>query len=151
MNPRTGMFAMVRNRPAVISMVQPWSGADQITTHLVDVQYKDGRQPWSDKVIWEREVDAIPVESSQLPRFDGDAMNPDDFDAMVRSARWEALLPFSEALDDRTHVRDVYAPFLVRFKWKSTSWYRSTKHSKCRASICWWLTMLAWVKRWKRD
>ena len=111
MNPRTGMFAMVRNRPAVISMVQPWSGADQITTHLVDVQYKDGRQPWSDKVIWEREVDAIPVESSQLPRFDGDAMNPDDFDAMVRSARWEALLPFSEALDDRTHVRDVYAPF----------------------------------------
>jgi hypothetical protein len=111
MLPRIGMFAFVRNRPAVVTAVEPWQGADHVTTHLVDLQYKDGHLPWSDKVIWEREVSAQVLPMDRLPDFAKPAMVPEEYDALVRSARWSALLPFSEAENDREHVRDVYAPF----------------------------------------
>lgn len=111
MLPRTGMFAFIRNRPSVVTAVEPWQGADHVTTHLVDLQYKDNLLPWTDRVIWEREVSPKVLPMDDLPDSNNPPMVPEEFDALVRSARWSALLPFSEAEGNRENVRDVYAPF----------------------------------------
>ena len=103
--PREGMMAVVRNRRAMITAVVPFSADEAGMLHLVDVEYTDGFGAESDQLLWEVEPAAEVREPSALPRVDDAApMDPREFDAMVRAARWSALtpsLPFSGLAEDR--------------------------------------------------
>lgn len=99
------MMAVVRNRRAMITAVVPFSADEAGMLHLVDVEYTDGFGAESDQVLWEVEPGKEVLEPSALPRVDDSApMDPREFDAMVRAARWSALtpsLPFSGLAEDR--------------------------------------------------
>ncbi len=103
--PREGMMAVVRNRRAMITAVQPFDAADQGRFHLVEVEYSDGRGVETDELLWEVELGAEVLEPAALPQVAASApMEPREFDAMVRAARWSALtpaLPFSGLQEDR--------------------------------------------------
>ncbi len=103
--PREGMMAVVRNRRALITGVQPFDADEQGRLHLVEVEYTDGVGAETDQVLWEVEPGTDVLEPAALPRVDATApMEPREFDAMVRAARWSALtpsLPFSGLTEDR--------------------------------------------------
>src|SRR5262245_56256108 len=92
-NPRVGMLAIVRRRRAVISEVRPFSG-DNGVLHLVRLDYKDEFRPETEEVIWEIEPARRLLEPNELPRSSDPPMPADDFDALVRAARWSAILPY---------------------------------------------------------
>lgn len=92
-NPRVGMLAIVRKRRAVISDVKPFSG-DRGVLHLVRLEYKDEHQPETEEVIWELEPARQLLEPNELPRASDAPMPTEDFDALVRAARWSAILPY---------------------------------------------------------
>jgi hypothetical protein len=99
------MMAVVRNRRALITGVQPYGADEQGRFHLVEVEYTDGLGAETDQRLWEVEAGRDVLEPSALPRV-GDVapMEPAEFDAMVRAARWSALtpsLPFSGLTEDR--------------------------------------------------
>lgn len=106
--PREGMMAVVRNRRALITSVTPYDGDQLGRTHLVDVDYTDGLGAESDTLLWEVEPATDLVEPSSLPDVSGTPpMDPREYDAMVRAARWSALtpsLPFSGLDEDRPPV-----------------------------------------------
>ena len=52
------MMATVRNRRAVITAVEPFSGKDRVQIHLVRVEYTDLEGVPEDSLIWEREPGA---------------------------------------------------------------------------------------------
>ncbi|MBS3973936.1 MAG: DISARM system SNF2-like helicase DrmD [Actinobacteria bacterium] len=93
--PRPGMFATVRNRRGVIAAVEPFDGEDG-RLHLVQLDYKDDQLPKGEQLIWELELPhARLLEPNALPdptRFG--PMPADDFDALLRSARWTSAMPF---------------------------------------------------------
>ena len=91
--PRVGLLAAVRNRHGVVAAVQPFDGEDG-RLHLVHLEYKDARQPADERLLWERETSARLVEPAALPDPSRDAMPPADFDALLRAARWNALVPY---------------------------------------------------------
>lgn len=103
--PREGMMAVVRNRRAMITAVQPSDAGEHGRFHLVEVEYSDGVGVETDQVLWEVEPGTEVLEPSALPRVERTApMEPREFDAMVRAARWSALtpsLPFSGLDEDR--------------------------------------------------
>lgn len=104
--PREGMMAVVRNRRALITGVLPCAPTDQSPRlHLVEVEYTDGLGAEADQILWEAEAGTELLEPSALPRVDRAApMEPGEFDAMIRAARWSALtpsLPFSGLTEDR--------------------------------------------------
>lgn len=105
MPPREGMMAVVRNRRAMITAVAPFGADDAGNVHLVDVEYTDGLGSESDQLLWEVEPGTEVLEPSSLPRVGNTPpMDPREFDAMVRAARWSALtpsLPFSGLAEDR--------------------------------------------------
>ena len=92
-------MAVVRNRRALITGVQPFDADEQGRFHLVEVEYTDGVGAETDQVLWEVEPGTEVLEPAALPRVERTApMDPREFDAMVRAARWSALtpsLPFS--------------------------------------------------------
>jgi len=92
--PRVGMFATVRNRRGVVAAVEPHDGpAGRL--HLVHVEYKDEGLPVEEHLLWELEPRARVLSPSALPNFaTADPMPADDFDALVRAARWTAAMPF---------------------------------------------------------
>lgn len=93
--PRIGMLATVRNRRGLVSAVEPFDGSTEGRFHLVTVEYLDGGSPQEDHLIWEREPGARLLEPTALPDVERDAaMAPDEFDALVRAARWTALSPY---------------------------------------------------------
>ncbi|HRY45869.1 MAG TPA: DNA helicase, partial [Thermoanaerobaculia bacterium] len=94
--PRVGMLATVRNRRGVVSAVEPFgSGAKEGLLHLVTLEWADAGGNTEETVVWEREPFARLLEPKALPDVEGEpAMRPDDFDALVRSARWTAMRPF---------------------------------------------------------
>ena len=93
--PRPGMLATVRNRRGLITSVEPHDGADEGRVHVVEVEYLDADGSGQDILVWEREADARLLEPTALPAPDRtDPMDPEEFDAMVRAARWSALQPF---------------------------------------------------------
>ena len=98
-------MAVVRNRRGLITGVQPFDADDQGRLHLVEVEYTDGVGAETDQVLWEVEVGQDVLEPAALPRVDSTPpMEPREFDAMVRAARWSALtpsLPFSGLTEDR--------------------------------------------------
>lgn len=106
--PREGMMAVVRNRRAIISGVQPFDADEAGRFHLVEVEYTDGTSAESDQVLWEVEPGTEVLEPAALPRVEHTPpMDPREFDAMVRASRWSALtpsLPFSGLDDDRPAV-----------------------------------------------
>lgn len=103
--PREGMMAIVRNRRAMITAVAPFDAEEQGRFHLVDVEYTDGLGVESDQVLWEVEPGREVLEPAALPNLgDTSPMDPREFDAMVRAARWSALtpsLPFSGLVEER--------------------------------------------------
>jgi superfamily II DNA or RNA helicase len=107
-NPREGMMAVVRNRRAMISGVQPFDAGEAGRFHLVEVEYTDGTGAESDELLWEVELGTQILEPAALPPVERTApMDPREFDAMVRASRWSALtpsLPFSGLDDDRPPV-----------------------------------------------
>ena len=106
--PREGMMAVVRNRRALITGVQPFDADEQGRLHLVEVEYTDGVGAETDQLLWEVEPGTDVLEPSALPRIDATApMEPREFDAMIRAARWSALtpsLPFSGLSEDRPPI-----------------------------------------------
>ncbi len=103
--PREGMMAVVRNRRALITGVQPFDADELGRLHLVEVEYTDGVGAETDQVLWEVEPGTDVLEPAALPRVEATApMDPRELDAMVRAARWSALtpsLPFSGLTEDR--------------------------------------------------
>jgi superfamily II DNA or RNA helicase len=108
MTPREGMMAVVRNRRAMITGVQPFDAGDAGRVHLVEVEYSDGLGVETDRLLWEVEPGSDVLEPAALPNVDQSApMDPRAFDAMIRASRWSALtpsLPFSGLADDRPPV-----------------------------------------------
>jgi len=98
-------MAVVRNRRAMITGVQPYDAAEHGRFHLVEVDYTDGLGAESDQLIWEVEPATRVVEPSTPPLIESmQPMELREFDAMVRAARWSALtptLPFSGLAKDR--------------------------------------------------
>lgn len=98
--PREGMLATVRNRRAVVVGVDPYDAPDEGRVHVVRLEYTDPDGPSEDAVVWEREVGTSLLEPRALPDVAGEApMVDDDFDALVRAARWTALSPFLDPDD----------------------------------------------------
>ena len=98
-------MAIVRNRRAMITGVQPYDADEHGRFHLVEVDYADGQGAESDQLLWEVEPGTQVVEPSTPPLVESmQQMDPREFDAMVRAARWSALtptLPFSGLAKDR--------------------------------------------------
>ncbi len=92
--PRTGMFATVRNRRGVISAVEPFDG-ESGRLHLVHLEYKDDQLPVEERLLWELEPHKQLLEPTALPdAATSDPMPPEDFDALLRAARWTATSPY---------------------------------------------------------
>jgi SNF2-related domain/Helicase conserved C-terminal domain len=114
LQPRIGMLATVRNRRGVVTSVTAHDGGPDGRLHLVTIEYVDGDVPSDDMLVWEREVDAHLVEPTALPEPDRDRpMPPDQFDALVRAARWTALTPFvdPDGTDGPLTRLPIVAPF----------------------------------------
>ena len=93
--PRAGMLATVRNRRGVVAAVEPFDG-EAGRLHLVHLEYKDDHAPSEERILWEIEPDRHLLEPNALPTpaHDGGAMPAEDFDALLRAARWSALSPY---------------------------------------------------------
>lgn len=98
--PRPGMFAIVRNRRGVISTVEPFDG-ESGRLHVVHIDYKDEELPPAEQLIWELEVgdDSEPyaqlLEPNDLPDpARSGPMPAEDFDALLRAARWTSAMPY---------------------------------------------------------
>ena len=93
--PRAGMLATVRNRRGVVAAVEPFDG-ETGRLHLVHLEYNDDRAPSAERILWEIEPDRHLLEPNALPTpaHDGGAMPAEDFDALLRAARWTALSPY---------------------------------------------------------
>lgn len=92
------MLARVRNRRGIVASVEPYDsphGDDAGRLHLVQVEYKDHDSPHSERLLWELEPGRELLPPSQLPRVhDTSPMPAEDFDALLRAARWTALMPY---------------------------------------------------------
>ena len=89
------MFATVRNRRGVIAAVEPFDG-ESGRLHLVQLDYKDDQLPVEEQLIWELEAPhAQLLEPNALPDPTRSGPMPaDDFDALLRGARWTSAMPF---------------------------------------------------------
>src|ERR1035437_5193293 len=93
-HPRPGMLATIRNRRGLIATVEPFDSPEG-RLHLVRVEYTDSDGVAEDTVLWEREHGRDLLEPNALPQVQAEAsMEPREFDALVRAARWAALTPF---------------------------------------------------------
>lgn len=111
-NPRVGAVATVRNRRGIISAVEPFDG-ESGRLHLVHLEYKDDQLPLEDRLIWELEPMKDLLEPTELPQVSStDPMPPEDFDALLRAARWTATSPFLDPDGDGPLERmPISAPF----------------------------------------
>ena len=92
--PRVGMFATVRNRRGVVAAVEPCD-SDQGRLHLVHLEYKDDQLPQEERLIWEIEVQRNLLAPTALPDVhSSDPMPAEDFDAVLRAARWTSTRPY---------------------------------------------------------
>jgi hypothetical protein len=110
--PRIGMFATIRNRRAVVSGVDPFDGEGG-RIHLVHLEYKDDQLPVAEKLLWELEPRKHLLEPTALPVASGtNPMPSEDFDALLRAARWSATLPYIDSSDDRPRKQlPISSPF----------------------------------------
>ena len=92
--PRIGMFATIRNRRGVIAAVEAFDG-DSGRLHLVHLEYKDDQLPHEEQLLWELEPRGRLLEPTALPSTTAsDSMEGEDFDALLRAARWTAARPY---------------------------------------------------------
>ena len=110
--PRNGMLATVRNRVGVIAAVEPFDG-DNGRIHLVHLEYQDDHAPGEERLLWELEPKRNLLEPTDLPDpARADAMSPEDFDALLRAARWTALSPYVDPSGEGISSRQpVASPF----------------------------------------
>jgi superfamily II DNA or RNA helicase len=95
MTPLPGMFATIRSRLGVIVSVSPADARDGSgRTHLVQVEFKDDLEPKSERLVWELEPHAACQHPNRLPDPAQGPMDPLDFDAVLRAARWTATMPY---------------------------------------------------------
>jgi superfamily II DNA or RNA helicase len=88
------MLATIRNRRGLIATVEPFDSPEG-RLHLVRVEYTDSDGVAEDTVLWEREHGRDLLEPNALPQVQSEAsMEPREFEALVRAARWAALTPF---------------------------------------------------------
>ena len=92
-NPRVGMFATVRNRRGVVSAVEPFDG-ETGRLHLVHLEYKDDQYPLEERLLWELEPRKKLLKPTALPDASTDPMPAEDFEALLRAARWTAISPY---------------------------------------------------------
>lgn len=105
------MLAIVRKRRAVISEVNPFDGLEGVL-HLVRLDYKDDSQPETEELIWELEPARRLLEPNEIPRASDPPMPAEDFDALVRSARWTAISPYLDPDTDGPLERmPICSPF----------------------------------------
>ena len=93
--PRAGMLATVRNRRGVVAAVEPFDG-EAGRLHLVHLEYTDDHAPSEERLLWELEPQRHLLEPNALPdpAHAGGPMPAEDFDALLRAARWTALSPY---------------------------------------------------------
>ena len=96
-HPRAGLLAHVRNRHGVIVAATPFDG-ESGRLHLVDVDYKDARQPARERLLWELEPVRDVVGPTALPDAAAQPMPPPDFDALLRAAS-ALLMPVPPAVE----------------------------------------------------
>jgi len=110
--PRPGMFATVRNRRGVVAAVEPYDGHEG-RLHLVHLEYKDDQFPPEEQLLWELEPRRVLLEPTALPNpATSDPMPPEDFDALLRAARWTAAMPYLDPDDEGPLVRlPISSPF----------------------------------------
>jgi hypothetical protein len=100
--PRVGMFATIRNRRGVVAAVDPFD-ADGGWIHLLQLEYKDDQLPAAEKLLWELEPRKNLLEPTALPVAAGtDPMPAEDFDALLRAARWSGTLPYVDSSDHKS-------------------------------------------------
>ena len=92
-NPQVGMLAIVRKRRGIISEVREFDSYEG-RFHLVQVDYKDDQRPTSENLVWELEPHRHLLPPGDLPSTDSQPMQYEDFDALVRAARWTAITPY---------------------------------------------------------
>lgn len=89
------MLAVVRNRRALITAVEPFDAGPRGRFHLASLEYTEADGPLEDRLVWEREPGASLLEPTALPDPVRDAAMPaEQYDAVVRAARWSALTPY---------------------------------------------------------
>lgn len=88
------MLATVRNRRGVVAAVEPSPTGDTGRLHLVHIEYKDWRSPSTERLLWELEPQRALLEPNALPEPAANPTPPEDFDALLRAARWTALSPW---------------------------------------------------------
>ena len=112
--PRAGMLATVRNRRGVVAAVEPFDG-ETGRLHLVHLEYTDDHAPAEERLLWELEPsrDLHPPNALPDPAHAGGAMPAEDFDALLRAARWTALSPYLDPGDGdgRARREPIASPF----------------------------------------
>ena len=109
--PRPGMLATVRNRRGVVAAVEPHDG-ERGRIHLVHLEYADHQSPREERLLWEIEGRPSLLEPNALPDPARPPMAAPDFDAMLRAARWTALLPYLDPSGDGRPAQEPLAsPF----------------------------------------
>ncbi len=106
------MFATVRNRRGVVAAVEQHDGPSG-RLHLVHLEYKDDQLPLEERLIWELEPRKDLQEPNELPRVGStEPMPGEDFDALVRAARWTATSPWLDPKGTGTWTRPpISSPF----------------------------------------
>lgn len=89
--PSPGQLVIIRNRPARIIDVRPFSG-HRSTYHVVELRYCDGWfHPETESVIWEYELGRKIYSKLSLPNIDQPNLspdNPDVFNAYLHALKW---------------------------------------------------------------
>lgn len=111
-NPAAGMLAIVRRRRGIISEVKDFDSGKQGRLHLVTVEYKDDTRPNVEEILWELEPNKRLLEPNEIPQSVNEPMPSDDFDALLRAARWSALSPYIRSNgDDNNKSLPICSPF----------------------------------------
>lgn len=80
--------------PSVTKIYDRYS-YDKEKRHALDTWYKDDQSPRDEKLIWELEPASRLLEPTALPTVGtSDPMPVEDYDALLRDARWSAAIPF---------------------------------------------------------
>ena len=97
-----------------MAAVEPFDG-ETGRLHLVHLEYADGRAPVEERLLWELEPNRglLPPNALPDPAHPGGAMPAEDFDALLRAARWTALSPYLDSREPEGGARrePVASPF----------------------------------------
>jgi ERCC4-related helicase len=114
--PRVGMLAIVRNRRGIISEVRDFDSREGVY-HIVGVDYKDDLHPYYEELLWESEPNRKLLLPGALPKASDHPMPNNDFDALIRAARWSAISPYLDPDGDGPLERlPAAAPFFGALK-----------------------------------